>query len=175
MTRDPLSPSRLSGGHGICGSERLPCTLHGEFLQVRRLDPVVRSDRFLSFRFVSELEYYGFSLSAGSLGGDTFINSLTLGAVEFPAYLLSMYLLKRFGRRNPIIFIMILGAAASLSAIATLGDDATVTIVRIILAMIGKFAVTASLGILYVYSGEIFPTVSFTFLPYLFGDVTVFF
>lgn len=108
---------------------------------------------------MSELEYYGFSLSAGSLGGDTFINSATLGAVEFPAYILSMYLLKKFGRRNPIIFIMILGAATSLAGAATLGDDPTITSIRIVLALIGKFAVTASLGILYVYSGEVFPTV----------------
>ena len=72
---------------------------------------------------MSELEYYGFSLSAGSLGGDMFINSLTLGLVEFPAYLLSMFLLKKFGRRNPLIFLMILGAAASLSGTATLSND----------------------------------------------------
>ena len=93
-----------------------------------------------------------------------FINSLTLGLVEFPAYLLSMFLLKKFGRRNPLIFLMILGAAASLSGTATLSNDPTITSIRIILAMIGKFAVTAALGMLYVYSGEIFPTVSNIFL-----------
>lgn len=111
-------------------------------------------------RFVTEFEYYGFSLSAGNLGGDTFINFLILGAVEFPAYLLAMFLLRKFGRRNPYIFIMILGGVASLTAAATLGNDPTITCVRIALAMVGKFAVTGALGMLYVYSGEIFPTVS---------------
>lgn len=109
---------------------------------------------------MTECEYYGFSLSAGNLGGDTFINFLILGAVEFPAYFLSMWLLRKFGRRNPYIFIMLLGAAASLAGTLTLGDDETVTRIRITLAMVGKFSVTAALGMLYVYSGEVFPTVS---------------
>lgn len=110
--------------------------------------------------FVSEFEYYGFSLSAGSLGGDFFVNFLTLGAAEFPAYLLSMYLLKKYGRRNPYIFIMILGACVSLAGAFTLGDDSASTTARLVLALLGKFSVTAALGMLYVYSGEIFPTVS---------------
>ena len=122
---------------------------------------------------MTEFEYYGFSLSAGNLGGNTFINFLIMGAVEFPAYFLSMYLLKRFGRRNSYIFITILGAAASLSATATLSNDPTITIIRIALAMIGKFAVTAALGMLYVYSGEIFPTVSLA--GFLAKGKTVFF
>ena len=109
--------------------------------------------------FVSEFEYYGFSLSAGNLGGDTFVNFLTMGAVEIPAYAVSMFLLKRFGRRAPYVFIMCLGAVASLAGAAVLGPGSNQTIARIILAMIGKFSVTAALGMLYVYSSEVLPTV----------------
>jgi len=33
------------------------------------------------------------------------------------------------------------------------------SIVRTVLAMVGKFGITASLSIVYIYSAEVFPTV----------------
>lgn len=39
------------------------------------------------------------------------------------------------------------------------------SVVRTVLAMIGKFGITASLSIIYVYSAEVFPTVIRWVLP----------
>lgn len=52
--------------------------------------------------FVNTFVYYGLSLNTGNLGGNPYLNFLVAGAVEFPAYALTMYLLRTYGRRKPI-------------------------------------------------------------------------
>jgi OCT family organic cation transporter-like MFS transporter 4/5 len=51
------------------------------------------------------------------LGGNPFINFLLAGAVEFPAYAISIYLLKKFGRRLPLTSAMFGGGIACLLTI----------------------------------------------------------
>ena len=109
--------------------------------------------------FVCTFAYYGFSLNTNNLGGDPFINFLISSAVEFPAYAASMLFIKRFGRRKPLILLLIIGGIASLSTSGFLGDDSFNYSFRVTLAMIGKFCVTSAVGINYVYSAEVFPTV----------------
>lgn len=55
---------------------------------------------------------------------------------------------------------MLVAALVSFSGIGIQGNDTVETWLRIALVTIGKFSVTTSLAMLYVYSGEIFPTVS---------------
>jgi OCT family organic cation transporter-like MFS transporter 4/5 len=109
--------------------------------------------------FVCTFAYYGFSLNTNDLGGDPFINFLISGAVEFPAYALAMVVIKRFGRRKPLILFLVIGGIASLSTSGFLGDDSFNYSLRVTLAMLGKFCVTSAVGINYVYSAEVFPTV----------------
>ncbi|CAG2117590.1 unnamed protein product, partial [Medioppia subpectinata] len=107
--------------------------------------------------FVNAFIYYGLSLNTNNLGGNPFINFLLAGAVEFPAYALCIYLLKRYGRRWPLSAAMF---GAGLGCLATI-PFMTSTLVwpRVTFAMFGKFCVTCSFGIIYVYSAEIYPTV----------------
>lgn len=44
----------------------------------------------------------------------------------------------------------------SLTFLSSLPD---LSVIKTVLAMIGKFGITASLSIIYVYSAEVFPTV----------------
>ena len=80
-------------------------------------------------RFVNAFIYYGLSLNTNNLGGNPFINFLLAGAVEFPAYALCIYLLKKFGRRLPLCVAMLGGGLACLLTIPfTDGKGSVLTI-----------------------------------------------
>ena len=107
--------------------------------------------------FVNSGTYYGLSLGASDLGGNPYINFMLAAAVEIPAYLINLYLLNkpRFGRRISLSSLMLFAGVALLSMAAVPKDQRTIVIV---LAMLGKLAITSSYGVVYIYSAEIFPT-----------------
>ena len=47
------------------------------------------------FRFASGVVYYGLSLSTSTLAGDKYVNFFLSGAVEAPAYLLTVFVLQK--------------------------------------------------------------------------------
>ncbi|KAI1286803.1 Organic cation transporter protein [Halotydeus destructor] len=109
--------------------------------------------------FVNAFVYYGISLNIGDFGGDLFWNFFIAGAVEFPSYFFCMYIMKHVGRR-PLLGIKMYGAGfACLAIIFFVGDKDKYQLLITVFAMIGKFCITSSFGIIYVYSAEIYPTV----------------
>ena len=68
-------------------------------------------------RFVNAFVYYGLSLNTNNLGGNPFINFLLAGAVEFPAYAISIYALKKYGRRMSLVCAMLGGGFGCLATI----------------------------------------------------------
>lgn len=109
--------------------------------------------------FVNAFVYYGISLNIGDLGGDLFWNFFFAGLVEFPSYFFTMYIFKYVGRR-PLLAIMMYGVGFScLGVIPFVRDDNRYQAVITAIAMLGKFCVTSSFGIIYVYSAEVYPTV----------------
>jgi OCT family organic cation transporter-like MFS transporter 4/5 len=108
--------------------------------------------------FVNAFVYYGISLNIGDLGGDLFMNFFLAGLVEFPSYFFCMYIFKYIGRR-PLLAIMMYGAGFSCLAIIPFVMAKNVYHVPIMcFAMLGKFCITSSFGIIYVYSAEVYPT-----------------
>ncbi|KAK7107420.1 organic cation transporter protein-like [Littorina saxatilis] len=108
---------------------------------------------------VNALVYYGLSLNTENLAGSPYLNFCLAGAVEIPAYLLCIVLLNRVGRRLPLIVTMYLGGLACiLSGVIPKHTEALQT-ATIVLAMVGKFGITASYGIIYLAAAEVFPTV----------------
>ncbi|PAA53956.1 hypothetical protein BOX15_Mlig011217g1 [Macrostomum lignano] len=104
--------------------------------------------------FVVSLCYYGLSLNAEDLGGSVYVNTIISGLVEFPAYAMCCVTLNRFGRVRIHVASMVTGGVGCIAA-------AFVDIfwLKITLASLGKFAVSAAFAIIYVYSAEVFPTV----------------
>ncbi|XP_066270949.1 organic cation transporter protein-like [Branchiostoma lanceolatum] len=105
---------------------------------------------------VNSLVYYGISLNTSALSGNVYLNFALSGFVEIPAYLISIYLLDKFGRRWPLCILLVFGGVSCIVAFfipKSLGWLTTT------LAMTGKFCITATFGIVYVFSAEIFPTV----------------
>nr|XP_042715530.1 solute carrier family 22 member 13-like [Chrysemys picta bellii] len=105
--------------------------------------------------FVNSLVFYGLSLNVGSFGLDIYLAQLVFGAVEIPARFGCIFLLQWFGRKKCQSFFLLLGGAMCL--IMT-GIPKDLPVVVTTLAVIGKFAITASLYTSYVYCAELFPT-----------------
>lgn len=106
--------------------------------------------------FVNSFIYFGLSLNTSGLGGNLFVNFFISGVIEFPAYAIATVVIKKLGRRNPQMAVMIFGGLACFLTI-TIPDN--LLWLRITLATLGKFCITASFGMIYVFSAEIFPTV----------------
>jgi OCT family organic cation transporter-like MFS transporter 4/5 len=59
--------------------------------------------------------YYGLSFNTNDLGGNAYINFVIAGTVEFPAYLLVIFLSSKFGRRSSLMSLTLLAAMACIA------------------------------------------------------------
>ncbi|GFT66893.1 organic cation transporter protein [Trichonephila clavipes] len=99
--------------------------------------------------------YYAFSYNINDLAGDTYLNFFIAGLVEFPAYALVFWSIKRWGRRPTLVCLMLVEGS---SCVALLCVPANLEWLSTTFAMVGKFCITGSFGILYLYTTEVFPT-----------------
>uniref|UniRef100_A0A3P9PXW0 Si:dkey-166k12.1 n=1 Tax=Poecilia reticulata TaxID=8081 RepID=A0A3P9PXW0_POERE len=105
--------------------------------------------------FVNVLVYYGLSLGVSRLGTDLYLTQFVFGLVEIPARSLVLVVLP-FSRRLSQSGFLAIGGLACLLMLAVPADHPNVLTG---LAMVGKFGITASFAVIYVYTAEIFPTV----------------
>uniref|UniRef100_A0A8C8GX25 Major facilitator superfamily (MFS) profile domain-containing protein n=1 Tax=Oncorhynchus tshawytscha TaxID=74940 RepID=A0A8C8GX25_ONCTS len=107
--------------------------------------------------FVNVLVYYGLSLGVSKLGSDLYLTQFIFGLVEIPARSLVLLFLPWSRRLSQSVFLALGGVACLL----TLTVPTQVYHPNLItgLAMVGKFGITASFAVIYVYTAEIFPTV----------------
>lgn len=105
--------------------------------------------------FVNSATYYGLSWNTGNLGGNDLVNFAISGGVEFPAYTFLLFTLNRWGRRNILCGCMLVAGAMLL---LTVPVPESHNYLVIIFAMLGKMAITASYGTIYIFTTEQFPT-----------------
>ncbi|KAM6959311.1 solute carrier family 22 member 6-B [Aplochiton taeniatus] len=119
--------------------------------------PQMRKRAFILFYvwFVNVLVYYGLSLGVSTLGTNLYLTQFVFGLVEIPARSLVLLFLPWSRRLSQSAFLAIGGVACLLTL--TIPEDHSN--LRTALAMAGKFGITASFAIIYVYTAEIFPTV----------------
>ncbi|XP_038078074.1 solute carrier family 22 member 13-like [Patiria miniata] len=102
---------------------------------------------------VNSLIYYGLSQSTGDLGVDEYWAFFISGAVEIPALLYATVGVEWFGRKWNTAVLEVIGGVACLATIfIPLG------IWRTVVSMAGKFCISATYGIIYLYTTELFPT-----------------
>ncbi|ALC47005.1 Orct [Drosophila busckii] len=106
--------------------------------------------------FVNSGVYYGLSWNTNNLGDNQLLNFVISGAVEIPAYCFLLLTLNRWGRRSILCGCMLLGGVSLLLSIMV---PAHMNWLLIACAMIGKLAITASYGTVYIFTAEQFPTV----------------
>ncbi|XP_072303766.1 solute carrier family 22 member 13 [Eucyclogobius newberryi] len=119
--------------------------------------PQMRKQAFILFYlwFVNVMVYYGLSLGVSRLGTNLYLTQLVFGLVEIPARSIVLFVLPLSRRLSQGGFLAI-GGLACLCMLAVPADQQNVLTG---LAMVGKFGITASFAIIYVYTAEIFPTV----------------
>ncbi|XP_072018557.1 organic cation transporter protein-like [Amphiura filiformis] len=104
--------------------------------------------------FVNSIVYYGLSLSTSDLGSNDYVAFFLSGLVEVPAYIWCMFGIEWLGRKPNLCVLFLL---AGIACLCTLFFEPGTAMTAV--AMLGKFCITATFGIVYVYSAELFPTV----------------
>ncbi|PIK41575.1 putative organic cation transporter protein-like [Apostichopus japonicus] len=105
---------------------------------------------------INNLVYVGLTFNTADLGGNDYVSFFLSGLVEIPAYLLCIPLIGSFlGRKWSTSMLEIIGGVACICTILIPTGVWKTTV-----AMIGKFCISASFAIIYIYAAEIFPTVA---------------
>ena len=107
--------------------------------------------------FSTALVNFGLNINGGVLLPDAsfYINFLLGGILQFPAYGLAILVIVYTGRRIPLSGTFFLGGISLFVMLAVLDDNTW----SLVFSNIGKFGMSASFAIVYLYAAEIFPTV----------------
>ncbi|XP_037072198.1 solute carrier family 22 member 15-like isoform X1 [Pollicipes pollicipes] len=108
--------------------------------------------------FTNNLCYYGLTSASATMGSDRFTSVALSGLIELPAYAIVMLVLNRVGRRTPLCGFMLLGGGCCLGIMGLPHGDARLAQLRMLLGLIGKLCAAASFSVIFIHSGEIFPT-----------------
>ncbi|XP_062259250.1 solute carrier family 22 member 4-like [Platichthys flesus] len=106
--------------------------------------------------FSESLSYFGVSFNTSSLPGNPYLNYFLLTTVELPAYVTVWLSTRNLPRHLSFISFTLLGLLALLLVQATQHSHPAVTL---FLVLLGKYGIMAGNGLMYVYSGELSPTV----------------
>ncbi|XP_045916738.1 organic cation transporter protein [Micropterus dolomieu] len=119
--------------------------------------PKMRKQSLIVFYlwFANVLVYYGLSLNISDFGMNIYLTQMIFGLVEMPARTITLFTLNRSRKISQLAFLAVGGTACLL----TIFIPSDLSVIKTVLAMTGKFGITASLSIIYVYSAEVFPTV----------------
>ncbi|KAF3703634.1 Solute carrier family 22 member 13 Organic cation transporter-like 3 [Channa argus] len=129
----------------------------GNMLDIFRISYLRKRALILSYLwFATSLMYYGLSLNVGNFGLDIYLTQFIFGLVEIPARLSCLPLIQHFGRRICQAGMLLFGGCACLGILAVPTD---LPIVVTVIAVLGKFAATASFSTVYVYTAELYPTI----------------
>ncbi|CAF4076424.1 unnamed protein product, partial [Rotaria sordida] len=107
--------------------------------------------------FVQNLVYYGVSQNTGSWGFDPYLSFTMSACVEILAIMVLHLILNRIGRKIPYFTA---GFCFSIIALLTIPvrNSPNQKILIFIMNVMLKFFASASYGIIYIYSNELFPT-----------------
>lgn len=99
--------------------------------------------------------FAGMTLNSTSMAGNKYLNYILTGLIEMPSPLLTYYGMNRFGRKITLCSSLMASGICSLMFIAIPAD---LSWVRILLYLFGKFNITISFDVLYIFAVELFPT-----------------
>uniref|UniRef100_A0A7N8XVB6 Solute carrier family 22 member 6 n=1 Tax=Mastacembelus armatus TaxID=205130 RepID=A0A7N8XVB6_9TELE len=106
--------------------------------------------------FSTSFAYYGLAMDLQKFGVSIYLMQIIFGAVDFPAKLLALGMLSYLGRRVSQAACLFLSALVIFTNIFVPTDMQTI---RTTLACLGKGFTSASFTTVYLYTGELYPTV----------------
>ncbi|KAM4723067.1 solute carrier family 22 member 6-B-like [Rhinophrynus dorsalis] len=120
--------------------------------------PVVRRISFcmMCIWFSTSFSYYGLALDLQQFGDNIYIIQIIFGAVDIPAKVISYFVMTYLGRRVLQSLSLILSGVAILVIMFIPKDFQTV---RTSMAVFGKGCLSSSFNSVYLYTGELYPTV----------------
>lgn len=126
-------------------------TQYAAMLSHRRL--LVRTIIVFGIWIVNAGLYYGLAFYSVALGGNAYVNFFLGGLVEIPAYIGTVWLYNRYGRRWPLALIMALsgGALFGIFLIGANGLESTWPTLVVALATGAKLCITASFSMAYIF------------------------
>lgn len=105
---------------------------------------------------VCGLCFFGVAQFIGQMGGNIFLNVALSAAIQIPGTFISMWLMKTWGRRYTLISANLLSGIACLLIAILPGKPSWI---RPLLGCVGMFGLSVSFPTVYIFSGELFPTV----------------
>ncbi|ETE68732.1 Solute carrier family 22 member 6-B, partial [Ophiophagus hannah] len=115
-----------------------------------------KTDSFPGFRFATSFAYYGLAMDLQHFGFSIYLIQVAFGTIDIPAKLGSAIGMSYIGRRTTQASSVILAGLAILVNILVPSDLRTL---RTFLAVLGKGCLASSFNCLYLYTGELYPTV----------------
>lgn len=106
--------------------------------------------------FSTSFAYYGLAMDLQKFGVNIYLMQIIFGAVDIPAKLLALGMLSYLGRRISQVSCLFLSAVIIFANIFVPQDMQTL---RTTLACLGKAFTSASFTTVYLYTGELYPTV----------------
>ncbi|XP_048362926.1 solute carrier family 22 member 6-A-like [Sphaerodactylus townsendi] len=106
--------------------------------------------------FSTSFAYYGLAMDLQNFGGNIYLIQLIFAAVDLPAKLISLFTICYIGRRFTQAVAIILAGMAILANIFIPQDMQTL---RTVFAVFGKGCLASSFHCVYLYTGELYPTV----------------
>uniref|UniRef100_A0A493THV3 Major facilitator superfamily (MFS) profile domain-containing protein n=1 Tax=Anas platyrhynchos platyrhynchos TaxID=8840 RepID=A0A493THV3_ANAPP len=107
-------------------------------------------------RFSTSFAYYGLAMDLQNFDVNIYVIQLIFGAVDFPAKLVSVLTITFVGRRFTQSLALILAGLAILANILVPRELRTL---RTAMAVFGKGCLAASFNCVFLYTGELYPTV----------------
>ncbi|GLH00624.1 Organic cation transporter protein [Gryllus bimaculatus] len=110
----------------------------------------------LSFTWASiSFVFSGLTFNATSLAGNKYVNFMLAGLIEMPGHLLTYFGMDRLGRKGTLAGSL---SASSLCCFLFIAVPPDIVWLGIGLYLLGKFAITTSYDVMYMYAAELFPT-----------------
>ncbi|XP_063909928.1 organic cation transporter protein-like [Zophobas morio] len=98
--------------------------------------------------------YYGLTIQSVTLSENVYANFICTSLVEVPAYFITQSIIDRFGRRKTLGLSLITGGVWCV--LVNFVDESKW--LSLVIFLKGKFFITVSYTILYIYTAELFPT-----------------
>ncbi|XP_058448304.1 organic cation transporter protein isoform X2 [Malaya genurostris] len=129
----------------------------GNVIDLFRTPNMRAKSLFMCFNwFVCGLAFFGVAQYVGHAGGNIYANVAIGAALELPGTVFCIYMMKAYGRKKTLI---ISNTLTGLTMLAIAFVPESVTWVNVGLASVGLIGMSISFPTVYLYAGELFPTV----------------